>query len=855
MHINDLIKFWAYRLFAPGVHLKGKYEAFRQLLEHDRRCHELIAELQQFSCGQIKIDFTGVEARCRELSSYVSEVVESLVRLHPIRYAGLLKYFNQIDSNIKLTLSPAEDSFSTPFVLGFAEINPDMSALVGGKALRLATAWNTLNLPVPKGFAITSNAFNHFIEANHLRAEIDRRLSTVDIGSNVSLERESHELMEMVLNASVPEAVALEITEAVHGLQQYAPEIPWFCVRSSGVGEDGRRSYAGQYSSVLNIPASGIVPAYKRVIASKYSARSLYYRIAHGDIDRATPMAALVMQMVNAKVSGVVYTRDPTEADADALVIYSLWGLGKLLACGAVTPATTRVSKVRPLCPESQSGALQKVKAVPSPQGGTRIVPCNESQAASSALTFEFLMNLAEWALRLEEFSCLPQDIEWCMDHRNELFVLQSRSLVAKVPAENVVNGNFFQINNPVLLSGGVRASGGIASGVVYNLEKEADLGAIPDGAVLVARSGLPDYVTVMGRITALVTDTGGVAGHLVTIARELGIPALVNTRSATEDLASGRIVTVHADNRTVYEGLVENLQLPARPPGGTILYAESPANRKLERVLEYISPLNLLDPSADHFAPHGCRTFHDILRFSHEQSIMEMFSLGKVGSRRARGAKRLRSDIPMVVYLLDLGGGIDEVVAGEKEVHPDAIRCAPFKALWKGLSHPDIYWDPEVVHFDWKELDRLSHGFVKSDSIQLGSYAIVSGDYLNFHIHFGYHFVVVDTLCTPESEHNYLKLRFAGGGAQTTSRYMRVRFLEDVLSHLGFKIERKLDLIDGQMNRNEQEQMMKSLEMVGILLGCTRMLDMALKDSSQVDEMVSRFLGGDYSLSPLSSR
>jgi pyruvate, water dikinase len=855
MHINDLIRFWAYRLFAPGVQLKGKYEAFRQLLEHDSKCHQRIAELQQLSHDRVKIDFTGVEARCKELSSYVSQVVASLIKLHPVRYADLLKYFNQIDSNIKLALSPAEHSLSFPFVLGFAEINPDMSALVGNKALRLATACKMLKLPVPKGFVITSNAFNHFIEASRLRAEIDRRLSRVEIGSYGSLERESHELMELVLNASVPEDLALEITKAVHGLQECAPEIPWFCVRSSGVGEDGRYSYAGQYASVLNIPANEIVPAYKRVIASKYSERSLYYRIIHGDMDRETPMAALVMQMVNAKVSGVVYTGDATEADADALVIYSLWGLAKLLVSGAVTPAITRVSKARPLHPESQSGALQEVKAVPSPQGGTQIVPCHEEQAASSALSFEFLANLAEWAIRLEEFNGRPQDIEWCMDHGNELFVLQARSLVVEVPAGDAEKGGFVQINNPVLLSGGVRASAGIASGVVYNLEREADLRAIPDGAVLVARSGLPDYAIAMGRISALVTDVGSVAGHLVTIAREFGVPALVNTRSATEDLATGRIVTVHADNRIVYEGIVENLQPPAKPTEATISYAESPAGRKLERALEYISPLNLLDPGADHFAPHGCRTFHDILRFSHEQSIIEMFSLGKEGSRRARGAKRLRSDIPMVVYLLDLGGGIDEVVTGEKEVPPDAIRCVPFKSLWKGLSHPDIYWDPDIVHFNWKELDRLSHGLVQSDSIQLGSYAIVSGDYLNFHIHFGYHFVVVDTLCTPESEHNYLKLRFAGGGAQATSRHMRVRFLELVLSHLGFKIERKLDLIDGQMNRNEQEQMMMSLEMVGILLGCTRVLDMALKDGSQVDEMVSRFLSGDYGLSPLSRR
>jgi pyruvate,water dikinase len=372
---------------------------------------------------------------------------------------------------------------------------------------------------------------------------------------------------------------------------------------------------------------------------------------------------------------------------------------------------------------------------------------------------------------------------------------------------------------------------------------------------VLVAKNALPDYVTVMGKVAALVTDTGSVAGHLATIARELGIPALVNTGSATEVLASGRIVTVDAGSRTVYEGRARVSELFPGPGGRASRLAEGPAARKLAEALELISPLNLVDPKADDFVPEGCRTFHDILRFSHEKSVMEMFSLGKGGSRRVKGAKRLKCDIPIVVYLLDLGGGLDPAVAEKREINGEAIRSLPFRALWRGLGHPGIYWRPDVVHFDWKEFDRLSGGFVKHDSIQLGSYAIVSGDYLNFHIHFGYHFVVVDALCTPEPENNYLLLQFAGGGAKVSLRIMRVRFLEEVLSRLGLKTETTGDLIDAQLMRCGPEEMMKTLEKIGILLGCTRVLDMDLKDDSQVRELVERFFRGDYALSPLSRR
>jgi pyruvate, water dikinase len=227
------------------------------------------------------------------------------------------------------------------------------------------------------------------------------------------------------------------------------------------------------------------------------------------------------------------------------------------------------------------------------------------------------------------------------------------------------------------------------------------------------------------------------------------------------------------------------------------------------------------------------------------------MFSLGQAGSRRAGGAKRLMTEIPIVVYVLDLGGGIDEDQADQSSVPIEAVRCSPMKALWRGLSHPDIRWDAGVIHFDWGEFDRLSPGIIKPYSKQLGSYAIFSSDYLNFHIHFGYHFVVLDTLYTQEAESNYILLRFAGGGGVTQSRMLRVEFLSQVLSREGFKIEQKGDLLDVQLTRCERSRMGDALEMIGRLLGCSRLLDLVLQDRSQVDEMVRRFISGDYDLSP----
>jgi pyruvate,water dikinase len=889
MYIKSLFRHWTYKLFAPGTLLREKYEAFRKLLEYDKRSHELIAELQEIHYDGRKVDFTAVEAKCNELSSNVSNVAACLTKLCTRRYINLPAYLKKIDFYIQLALSGSEQSFSPPFVIDLNAITADMHTLVGGKALNLAVARNALGLPAPEGFVITSNAFNYFIEANNLRAEINARLATVDIQSMASLERVSRELTDIIWEAPVPEPVEAEITKAFRALRERissssllepafvspgvegptcrvpSPQVggeslritsaPRFSVRSSAVGEDGRSSYAGQYTTVLNVPESDAIAAYKNVIASKYSAHAILYRIFRGDIDQETPMAVMVLQMIDAKAGGIVYTRDPADPDNDAMVIYTVWGLGKALVDGIVTPDVIKIPRSKPQAVERQDSVAQQAEAVLSPEGGITMIHREDSSPASLALTDESATNLAEWALRLESYHCLPQDVEWSMDYQNRLFVLQSRPLSMENHDEKIADCSDLKVDNPVLLSGGIRACGGIAIGAVYNAEQENGLQAIPEGAVLVTRSSAPEYAAAMGRIGALVTDRGSAAGHLATVARELQIPALVNTGSATNVLATGRIVTVDADSGKVYEGSVQAREEPGKHCGRTSRIAVSPLTGKLQETLKYIVPLSLTDPQADNFKPEGCKTFHDIIRFSHEKAVEEMFSLGERGSRSARGAKRLRSRIPIVTYLLDLGGGIDAGCSDKKDVHPEAIRSAPFRALWKGLNHPGIHWDADVIHFDWKEFDRLSHGIVQPDSALLGSYAVLSSDYLNFHIHFGYHFVVVDTLCTVRPEDNYLILRFAGGGGRTTSRFLRIRFLEEILFHFGFKVEKRGDLIDAHMGRHDAEKIENTLEMVGILLGSSRVLDMALENSSQVYEMVERFLQGDYNLSPLSRR
>ncbi|MGW8208147.1 MAG: PEP/pyruvate-binding domain-containing protein [Syntrophobacteria bacterium] len=851
MYVSNLFKHWTHKIFNPSLLAREKYEAFRNLLEYDKKSHELIAEIEQIYYDQLKIDFAAIEENLKELSSSVAKVVESLREICPTCYPRLDDYFHKIDSKIKQVLASDLPDCSPPFVLTLDQLSLESHLLVGGKAFNLAANRKSLGLPVPRGFVITANSYNYFLETNNLRERIDVKLARLDINSAGSLEKTSNSLVELIRSAHVPKEIEEEITAALKEISNGRKGRLGVSVRSSAVGEDGAASFAGQYESVLNVKPNRVVHSYKEVIASKYSPRALNYRINYGLSDRETPMAVLVLEMIDAGASGVVYTVDPEDPDNGTLLIHCTWGLGKLLVDGSVTPSVIRVKREPPYELERDKEIFQPVKAISASEGGIQTVSGVNDLPANLALDDNSARQLVEWAIKLEDFYGVPQDIEWCMDNQGRLVILQSRPLHIEDTKPEMIDCSNIGVDKRVLLSGGNRACGGIAAGEIYKVEGSKDLDSLPNGAIVVAKMPSPDFVKVVGKIGAVITDVGSTAGHFASVAREFGIPTLVNTGHATRTLRSGDKVTLYADAKVVYEGVVQQL-LESACAARSLLFG-SPFMATMKEVLDYISPLNLVDPMAESFVPEGCKTLHDILRFAHEKSVYEMFSRGGRGRRGRKGIKKLISEVPITVHLLDVGEGLRQEAETKRAVALEEVVSVPFRALWKGLGHPDLYWDPKLKHFDWEEFDRISAGIVPLDS--LGSYAILSSDYLNLNIHFGYHFVVLDTLCGDDYDNNYIMLRFAGGGAKLHSRSLRVKFLNEILSNLGFRTEIKGDLIEAQFTRDDKLAIEAKLEKIGLLLGCTRLLDMSLQDQKDVETLVNRFLSGDYNLSPIGKR
>ncbi len=835
--------------------MREKYESFKALLEYDKAAHDLMATLEDIYYTPQKCDFQIVAKTYEKFAAAVSRMVEELLKMSPSNYWSLKAYFKKFDFYVRFMLAPPEFEFSPPFTIKFDKISSFNEAVAGKKAFSLSCLNKALHLPAPDGFVITTNAFYFFLEANDLGGPINEQLALLDISNPSSLETTADTIEQLIINAIVPEEIDMAVTNALNIFGQDNGSNFRVALRSSAVKEDGKASFAGQYQTLLNVDKKNILQGYKQVVASKYSAQALFYRISRGILDHETPMAVLVLEMIDSKSSGVMYTRDIEEPLSDNLLIHSVWGQGGLLVEGEVSPDVIRVSKKNPDTIAFTKIAAKLKQMVLDPENQTQTIDTHECNKGILSLDKFSALTLARWGILLEEHFNHPQDIEWCQDKTRRLFILQSRPLNS--PSARTQNkakkvqiaGN--KIINKIICSGGETVCPQAGAGPVYRLEHLSQLSDIPDGSVLVVNHALPQFVIAIDKMAAIVIATGSRASHFSSIAREFGVPAIVNPTTGFHDLVQGTWVTVDADKGIVYEGKAKQLLKKVAPKED--FFADSSFMVKLRYVINFCAKLKLTDPGSSSFVPEACRSLHDIIRFAHETAMKEMFFIGNRKGSRKKGAKKLISKIPMLFYVLDVGSGIKNDRkngnwVNENILKPEDIASIPMNAVLKGLSNPEICWS-ETTHFDWEEYDKIvmAGGIISADSPQFGSYAVVSKEYLNGNFRFGYHFVIIDTICSSTKEDNYILFRFSGGGGSPVGRSIRADFIKGILIRLGFMVEIKSDLVDAEFRHGSLNTMKETLDMVGRLLGATKLMDMYLKETLDVAVLVDDFMNGRY--------
>ena len=807
MHVKQLFKHWTYQVFAPGTLLRRKYEAFKSLLRHDAVALELIADLEELFYGEVLADRQRANWLAARLSRSVKTMAGQLVEMNPTKYMDLPEYFRKIDFYVRMALELEQPEVGPPYILSLEDA-ASLPRMAGGKAANLGRVLGVEDVPVPPGFVVTANAFNYLVDYNELGEEFDSRFRQMVAGDRDLLVGLTAELQELIMAAEVPEEISRGIRFAV---SEIITGDDLIAVRSSALAEDGEISFAGQYASELNVQPNDVLEAYKRVLAGKYCPRAVSYRISNGLTDADTAMAVLVIPMVDADNAGVVYSRDPDCHGHDAIGVYGVRGLGDGLVDGSISPAKATLSRTNP-------PALAE-DCTPD-EGG---LPREET-----------LLELGRLAMKLEEAFGCPQDIEWAEDVTGKLFILQARPLQLEREEAAVEHAPVAAVP---LAEGFERASAGVGCGEVYFAPSGPEIARIPDNAVVVTPTLKPSLLAFIGSMSGVIAETGSRASHFASVARESGVPVLVG--KVGSKLENGQLVTVDGSTGTVYSGCVEAILTRGRE-GRRV---PERALTQYEKVVPLTVKLNLTDPQAENFTPAGCRSMHDVVRFCHEKSVAEMFSLVDKKGRGMGSSKRLKTHLPLVMYLLDLGEGFFPNAADGKLVEAADIKSRPMWALWYGLSDARVKWPNTLTHMDWEEFDKMAGGIFSFDSKLLASYGLISEDYLHLMIRFGYHFSVVDTMCGPDEGANYINFRFKGGGAGFDQRLLRLDFIRRVLDFYGFETSTRGDMIDAKVSRIGENETRRLLARLGYLMAVTRLMDMRMDSREQVVAEVERFI------------
>lgn len=808
MIASRLLRHWFTRLLAPNRHIREKYGHFKELLRSDSKALDLIADLDAHLYGHDPADMARIRFLLGQLTRGVGEMVECLGLMNPQAYETLPEHLERISAEISRLVTQPSPAVDPPYVLSLDEAC-DHAGQAGGKAANLSFA-HRHGVPTPPGFVVTASAFARYLRDNGLDEEVESRFRDVSLSNHDAIVRVTGELQELILDAEVPADVAAVITDA---LRRSGLEGRRLAVRSSAVAEDGEISFAGQYASELDVDPGDVLGAYKRVLAGKYCPRAVAYRIRHGLTDFDTAMAVLVLPMVRARAAGVVYTRDPACAavGGKAVGVYVVVGLAANLVDGSATPGKHYLT--RDPEPDILMGCA-----------------CESAPMVDDAV----LRELGSWCMRLENVFGEPQDVEWALGP-DGLVILQSRRLQQDEDREAFSSEEAKAAR--LLVSDLDCASPGAACGPVFHVASGADFRSIPQGSVVVTASLRPALSQFLDRIAGIVAGSGSRASHLASVARERGVPVVVGCGPGV--LAEGDVVTVDGGAGKIFDGCLPGVMAQSRDVER--MHARIRAgNEDLAAVTVH---LGLIDPEADNFTPEGCRSLHDVVRFCHEKSVAEMFSLVGRGGRGMGRSRRLITDLPLVMYVLDLGGGLSPQAGSRGPVSVEFVDSAPLRALWDGLADGRVTWDNSQLHVDWEEFDRVSSGLFRMDSRILASYAIIARDYMHLNIRFGYHFSIVDALCGDTSGANYVKFRFKGGGAALNQRAYRLIFVRDVLERFGFETVIRGDMLDASLARLGMEETAKALHALGLVLAVTRLMDIRLSDVPQARREAASFM------------
>jgi pyruvate, water dikinase len=470
-----------------------------------------------------------------------------------------------------------ENSFDqNSYVRCLKNVGYDDIDQVGGKSASLGEMLRGLadaGVRVPNGFSTTVYAYRCFISENHLEEKISSILQEYKT-KKLKLAQAGKSIRDLINKSVFPEEVSLAIKNAYRDLcAGYGNHSLAVAVRSSATSEDQPgASFAGMLDTYLNIQGEeNLLWACRRCLSSLFTDRAIRYREKMDIDDLGSSLCVAVQRMVRSEKAGVMFSIDKETGFPDMVMMTASWGLGESDVAGETIPDEYGVYKLflggqggNPIV-EKHFGVKQK-KYVFKGGGGIEAKPTTREERYSLVLSDHEIRTLGRWAVLIEDYYGRPMDMEWAVDgDSGELFMVQARPVTDSFKRDAGLSFCRLEERGRKILTG-VSIGEGIARGNVFLIHSFEEIDQLTDGTVLVAEQANTGWVGELleKNIRALVTDFGSRNSHAALICREIGIPGVVGTLSATQELTHGQEVTVQSiegDHGFVYDGAVDYAQ------------------------------------------------------------------------------------------------------------------------------------------------------------------------------------------------------------------------------------------------------------------------------------------------------
>lgn len=452
-------------------------------------------------------------------------------------------------------------------VLWFDELHRADVNLVGGKSSSLGELTSLAGIPVPYGFATTARAYRYFMQATGVNDKVNELLEGInDYENSDELHSTCTQIRNLITTAKMPDDLANNIEQAYQELgKKMNQSDPFVAIRSSATAEDlPDASFAGQQDSYLNVRGSAdVVKKVQECYASLFTDRATYYRHKQQFPHEKVALSAAIQMMVFSKSSGIMFSVNVATGDDTKVIIDAIWGLGEYIVQGTVTPDDFLVDK-KTMKITSKNITNKDVELIRLPDGGVKEQDVPAEIANKPVLTDEQVLELAGYAKKIEEHYGCYMDMEFALDkNTDKLWLVQARPETVwsrkKKQQKPTADAASEEPTNAEIITRGLPASPGIASGKVHVIDSPDNINEFKQGEILVTLMTSPDWVPAMKKAAAIVTNNGGMTCHAAIVSREMQIPCIVGTKSrgaaATDVLHTGDIITVDAKNGVVYAG------------------------------------------------------------------------------------------------------------------------------------------------------------------------------------------------------------------------------------------------------------------------------------------------------------